>query len=71
LFVDREGVGAVKRETNMNPNQGQVLSMCMLLSHVHNAILLHTHNIGECDEQNILKLELALFHLRYNASENN
>jgi hypothetical protein len=35
LCLDHKGVGAVKRETNMNPNQSQVLLKCMLLSHVH------------------------------------
>jgi hypothetical protein len=27
--------------------------------------IFHTHNIGECDEQNILNLELALFRLKH------
>jgi hypothetical protein len=40
LCVDREGVGVVKRETNLNPNKSQILSKCMLLLHVYDAILL-------------------------------
>jgi hypothetical protein len=31
----------------------------------------YTHIISECDEQNILKLELALFHLKRNVSTSN
>jgi hypothetical protein len=47
-------------------NQSQVLLKCTLLSRVH-----HVHNINEHDEQNILKLEFALFHLKCNVSNNN
>jgi hypothetical protein len=32
LCVDCEDRGAVKRETNMNPNQSLVLLKCMLVS---------------------------------------
>jgi hypothetical protein len=32
--------------------------------------LFYAHNIGEHEEQNILKLELALFRLELNASTN-
>jgi hypothetical protein len=27
-------------------------------------VIFYTHNISECDEQNVLNLELALFHLK-------
>jgi hypothetical protein len=40
LCVDSEGRGAVKRETNMNPNQSLVLLTCTLLLYklcVHDA----------------------------------
>jgi hypothetical protein len=40
LCVDHDGVGAVKRETNMNLNQSRVLSKCTLPSRVCGAILL-------------------------------
>jgi hypothetical protein len=64
LWIDHQGVGAVRRE--MNVNQSQVLLKCTLLSRVHDA-----HNINEHDEQNILKLEFALFRLKCNVSTNN
>jgi hypothetical protein len=38
--VDHDGMGAVKREMNVNSNQRRTLLKCTLLSHVHNAILL-------------------------------
>jgi hypothetical protein len=41
---DCEGVGSVKRETNVNPNQSRVLSKCMLLSHVHDVNVLRAQN---------------------------
>jgi hypothetical protein len=40
LCVDRDGVGAVKRETNRNKSRG--LLKCTLLSRVHGAIVLRT-----------------------------
>jgi hypothetical protein len=38
--VDHKGVGVVKMETKVNLKQSQVLSKCMLLSTVHDTILL-------------------------------
>jgi hypothetical protein len=64
LCVDREGVEAVKSEMNVDPKQSRVLSKCALLSCVHYAIF-YVH-ISEHDEQNILKLEWVLFHLKHN-----
>jgi hypothetical protein len=42
-FMGRKSVGAVKGETNMNPNQSGVLSNCTLLSGVYDTILLSAH----------------------------
>jgi hypothetical protein len=61
LCIDSEGMGA-NRETSVNPKQNRVLSKCMLFFYIR--------NIGEPDEQNILKLELALFRLKRNVSRN-
>jgi hypothetical protein len=69
LCVDCEGVGAVKRETSVNPSQSRVLSKYMLVLRVHGAILLW-HNIDEHGKQNILKLEFALFCLKNNVLTN-
>jgi hypothetical protein len=57
------GVGGavMKRETNVNPNQCQVLLKCMQLSEL---LFFYMHIIGECDERNALNSELALFHLK-------
>jgi hypothetical protein len=30
----------------------------------------YAYNIGECDEQNILNLEMVLFHLKHNVQLN-
>jgi hypothetical protein len=54
-----------KKGTNVNPNQCHVLSKCMHLSEL---LCFYTHNIGECHEQNVLNLELALFHLKHKVS---
>jgi hypothetical protein len=60
-------VEAVKRETNVNPNQSQVLLKCML----HLCVpFFYVHNIGERNELNILKLELTLFRMKCNFSTN-
>jgi hypothetical protein len=65
--TDHKSVEAVKREMNVNPNQSRVSLKCMLLSCIHDAILLCTQHISKHDEQNIFNLELALFCLKCNS----
>jgi hypothetical protein len=66
LFDDRVGggaVGKIKREMKMTLNQCQVLPKCMLLTKTVKSFF-YPYTISQHDEQNVLNLELALFHLQ-------
>jgi hypothetical protein len=68
--VDCKDVGAVKRETNVNPNQAEFYWSARCFR-VYMKPFVYTHDIGKHDKQYILKIELALFCLKCNVSTNN
>jgi hypothetical protein len=53
LCIDQEGVGALKRKMNVNPNQSSSIEVhaAFVCTQCHS---LNMHNTGKRDEQNIL-----------------
>jgi hypothetical protein len=70
VCVDCRGMGAVKRETNVNPNLAEFYWSARCFC-VYTMLFFYAHNIGERDEQSISKVELVLFRLKRNVSTNN